>query len=146
MPSDLPFSALIVDDSALIRVAFKAMLKAEFPLATIAAVGSSAEAMAEARLRCYDIALVDIELGDCSGLDLITELRTLTRPPLIIAVSLHKESIFVTRCLLLGARSYVAKGTPWPELFEAIRRTLEGQSYISPGLAKRLSDQSNGLV
>jgi DNA-binding NarL/FixJ family response regulator len=92
--------------------------------------------MAEARLRCFDIALVDIELGDSSGLDLMTELRTLTSPPLIIAVSMHQESIFVTRSMQLGARSYLAKGTPWPELFEAIRRTLEGQSYISFGLAK----------
>jgi DNA-binding NarL/FixJ family response regulator len=136
MSSDLPFSVLIVDDSALVRGAFKAMLKAEFPLATIVAVNSSAEAMAEARLRSYDIALVDIELGDSSGLDLISELRTLTRPPLMIAVSMNQESIFVTRSMQSGASSYVAKGTPWGELFEAIRKTLEGQSYISLGLAK----------
>ena len=136
MPSDLSFSVLIVDDSALVRGAFKAMLKAEFPLARIAAVESSIEAMAEARLHCYDLALVDIELGDSSGLDLMTDLRTLTRPPLMIAISMNQESIFVTRSMQSGASSYVAKGTPWGELFEAIRRTLEGQNYISLGLAK----------
>jgi len=127
---------LIVDDSALVRGAFKAMLKAEFPLARIAAVDSSIEAMAEARLHCYDLALVDIELRDSSGLDLMTDLRTLTRTPLMIAISMNQESIFVTRSMQSGASSYVAKGTPWGELFEAIRRTLEGQSYISLGLAK----------
>jgi DNA-binding NarL/FixJ family response regulator len=124
MPTDLPFSLLIVDDSSVVRAAFKAMLKAEFPLATIAAAGSIIEAMAEARLRCFDIALVDIELGDSSGLDLISELGTLTHPPLMIAVSMHQENIFVTRSMQLGARSYVAKGAPWVELFEAIRSTL----------------------
>ena len=127
---------LIVDHSALVRGAFKAMLKAEFPLARIAAVDSSIEAMAEARLHCYDLAVVDIELGDSSGLDLMTDLRTLTRTPLMIAISMNQESIFVTRSMQSGASSYVAKGTPWGELFEAIRRTLEGQSYISLGLAK----------
>lgn len=118
------------------------MLRGEFPLATIVSTSNCTEAMTEARLHHYDIALVDIELGDRSGMELTTELRTLPDPPRIIAVSMHQEETFVTRTMQLGARSYVAKDAPSQELFDAIRITLEGRSYISRDLAQRFANQS----
>ena len=98
--------------------------------------------MVEARLRNYEIALVDIELGDRSGMELTTELRTLPTPPRIIAVSMHQEETFVSRTMQLGARSYVTKDAPPHELFDAIRSTLEGRSYISRELAQKFADRS----
>jgi DNA-binding NarL/FixJ family response regulator len=98
--------------------------------------------MAEARVRKYAIALVDIELGDRSGMELTMELRTLPDPPRIIAVSMHQEETFVTRTMQLGARSYVTKDAPPHELFDAIRATLEGRSYISRELAQKFAAQS----
>lgn len=142
MHSFPPFNILVVDDNALVREAFTTMLKGEFPQATVVATGTCAEAMAEARSRNYDIALVDIELGDRSGMELTTELRTLSIPPRIVAVSMHQEETFVTRTMQLGARSYVTKDAPPSELFDAIRATLEGRSYISRELAQRFADQS----
>lgn len=137
-----PFSILVVDDHALVREAFTTMLKGEFPEATVIPTGSCAEAMAEARLRKYEIALVDIELGDRSGMELTTELRTLSDPPQIIAVSMHQEETFVTRTMQSGARSYVTKDAPPHELFDAIRCTLEGRSYISSELAQKFAAQT----
>lgn len=140
MRSDSPFHVLIVDDHALVREAFTAMLKIEFPMAVIVSAGTCADAMSEARRIDFDIALVDIELGDRSGMELTTELRTLAKPPRIVAVSMHQEETFVTRTMQLGARSYVAKDAPPKDLFEAIRCTLEGRSFISRELAQRFSD------
>lgn len=137
-----PFNILVVDDHALVREAFTAMLQTHFSQATVASAGTCADAMAEARQRRFHIALVDIELGDRSGLELTTELLMLPEPPLIIAVSMHEEETFVTRTMQLGARSYVAKDAPPGELFEAIRSTLEGRSYISRGLAQRFANRT----
>jgi len=142
MPSPPPLNILVVDDHALVREAFTMMLQGEFPLATVVSAGTCSEAMTEARLHHYEIALVDIELGDRSGMELTTELRMLPDPPRIIAVSMHQEETFVTRTMQLGARSYVAKDAPPQELFDAIRPTLEGRSYISRDLAQRFASQS----
>jgi two-component system, NarL family, invasion response regulator UvrY len=142
MPGNLPFNILVVDDHALVREAFTSMLRTEFPLATVVSAGTCAHAMAEARAHSFQLVLVDIELGDRSGMELTTELRTLPEPPRIIAVSMHQEETFVTRTMQLGARSYVAKDAPPCELFEAIRVTLEGRSYISRELAQKFVDQS----
>ncbi|MEZ5386646.1 MAG: response regulator transcription factor [Prosthecobacter sp.] len=137
-----PFSILVVDDHALVREAFTTMLGSEFPEATVFQTGTCSEAMVEARLRQYSIALVDIELGDRSGMELTTELRTLPVPPRIIAVSMHQEETFVTRTMLLGALSYVAKDAAPRELFDAIRATLEGRRYISRELAQRFAQRT----
>ena len=137
-----PFRILVVDDHALVREAFTTMLRREFPEATVVATGSCAEAMGEARLHSYEIALVDIELGDRSGMELTMELRTLPNPPRIVAVSMHQEETFVTRTLQLGARAYVAKDAPPQELFDAIRYTREGRSYISKDLAQKFAHQT----
>ncbi len=142
MPGNPPFNILVVDDHALVREAFTSMLRTEFPQATVVSAGTCADAMAEARAHSFQLALVDIELGDRSGMELTTELRTLQEPPRIIAVSMHQEETFVTRTMQLGARSYVAKDAPPHELFEAIRVTLEGRSYISRELAQKFVDQS----
>lgn len=142
MASNSPFNILVVDDHALVREAFTSMLRTEFPHAKVVSAGTCAEAMAEARKHPFQLALVDIELGDRSGMELTTELRTLPEPPRIIAVSMHQEETFVTRTMQLGARSYVAKDAPPHELFDAIRATLEGRSYISRELAQRFVDQS----
>jgi two-component system invasion response regulator UvrY len=72
-------------------------------------------------------------------MELTTELRTCREPPRIIAVSMHQEETFVTRTMQLGARSYVAKDAPPHELFDAIRATMEGRSYISRELAQRFA-------
>jgi DNA-binding NarL/FixJ family response regulator len=142
MPGNPPFNILVVDDHALVREAFTSMLRTEFPQATVVSAGTCADAMAEARAHSFQLALVDIELGDRSGMELTTELRTLPEPPRIIAVSMHQDETFVTRTMQLGARSYVAKDAPPHELFEAIRVTLEGRSYISRELAQKFVDQS----
>ena len=142
MPGNPPFNILVVDDHALVREAFTSMLRTEFPQATVVSAGTCADAMAEARAHSFQLALVDIELGDRSGMELTTELRTLPEPTRIIAVSMHQEETFVTRTMQLGARSYVAKDAPPHELFEAIRVTLEGRSYISRELAQKFVDQS----
>ena len=142
MQPNPPFSILVVDDHALVREAFTSMLRGEFPEATVVATGSCAEAMGEARLHTYEIALVDIELGDRSGMELTTELRTLPNPPRVVAVSMHQEETFVTRTLQLGARAYVAKDAPPQELFDAIRYTRDGRSYISKDLAQKFAHQT----
>ncbi len=142
MQANQPFRILVVDDHALVREAFTSMLKTEFPEATVVSTGSCAEAMGEARLHTYEIALVDIELGDRSGMELTTELRTLPNPPRIVAVSMHQEETFVTRTLQLGARAYVAKDAPPQELFDAIRYTRDGRSYISKDLAQKFAHQT----
>lgn len=139
--ASLPFSILVVDDHALVREAFTHILKERYPQARVASAGSGAEAMRELRAEEYDFAMVDIELGDRSGLDLMSELRTLIKPPVVIAVSMHEEEIFVTRTMNLGALAYVAKDAPTQELFQAIEHCMEGKSYISSALAARLEEQ-----
>ena len=118
------------------------MLKAEFPGTIVASAGTCAEALALARANDFQIVLVDIELGDRSGLELITELKVLLNPPRIIAVSMHQEETFVTRTMNLGSRSYVTKDSPPQELFDAIRATMNGRTYISRELAQRFADLS----
>lgn len=140
-PAPLPFSILVVDDHALVREAFTHILKEKFPDAVVASAGSGADAMKELREQKYDLAMVDIELGDRSGLDIMAELRTLAHPPAVIAVSMHEEETFVTRTMNLGALAYVAKDAPTQELFEAITHCMQGKSYISSALARRLEEQ-----
>ena len=142
MQSSHTFKILVVDDHALVREAFTTLLRREFPDATVTSAGSCSEALLAARADTYEIALVDIELGDRSGMELTTELRMLPDAPRVIAVSTHQEETFVTRTLQLGARAYVAKDASSRELFEAIRVVREGRSYISKDLAQRFAHQT----
>ena len=140
-PTVAPLSILVVDDHALVREAFTAMLRGEFPGALVNSAASCAEAMAAVRQQPYEVVLVDIELGDRSGMELTMELRTLQTPPAIVAVSMHQEETFVKRTLQLGACAYVTKDAPPQELFNAIREARSGRSYLSRQLAERIAQR-----
>jgi DNA-binding NarL/FixJ family response regulator len=117
---------LIVDDSPLYLDAARALLEREgVDVAGVASRG--AEAMEQAEALRPDVILVDIVLGEESGLDLVRRLSEDSRADgaALILISTHSEADFSA----LIEESPAAGFIPKPELSaEAIRRVLDGRA------------------
>ncbi|HEX4679809.1 MAG TPA: response regulator transcription factor [Gaiellaceae bacterium] len=115
---------LIVDDSRLYLEAARALLEREG--IDVAGVASeSAEALLQAEALRPDVILVDIVLGEESGLDLVRRLSEDSRAggAALILISTHTEADFSA----LIDESPAAAFIPKPDLSaEAIRRALNG--------------------
>jgi DNA-binding NarL/FixJ family response regulator len=78
-----------------------------------------------------DVAVVDISLKDCSGFDLITEIKQHLPRIEIIVLSMHDSPLYARRALRAGATGYVVKRETTRKICNAIRDVLNGTTYIS---------------
>lgn len=78
-----------------------------------------------------DVAIVDISLKDCSGFDLIAEIKQRAPKVEVIVLSMHNSPLYARRALRAGASGYVVKRETTRKIFHAIRDVLNGGSYIS---------------
>jgi len=78
-----------------------------------------------------DVAVVDISLKDCSGFDLIAEIKQSFPRMEIIVLSMHDSPLYARRALRAGAKGYVVKRETTRKICNAIRDVLDGATYIS---------------
>ncbi len=131
---------LIVDDHPIVRQGISQLINQAPDLI----VAGEADTPHKA-LKCLtsidpDLVMVDISLGDCSGIELLKDLR-IHHPKLpVLVLSMHSESLYAERVLRLGARGYIMKDQATDLLIQAIRQVLAGKVYLSPDMSSRMLD------
>ena len=114
-------SVLLVDDHALIRQGLRRAFEATDDLEVVAEAGSLSEARALERAHTPDVAVVDINLGDGSGIDLVRELRA-ARPTMgLVVLTMYDGDEHVFAALEAGASAFVLKGAPSEDVVAAAR-------------------------
>ena len=127
---------LLVDDHPVVRAGIKQILTDNFD-ADFAEAGNAQEAMAA----CHDVDLVvmDVSMPGRSGIDLITDLSKSCRGTPFLVLSMHEEEQFARRALKAGAAGYVTKTTAATELVRAVKKVLEGGTYVSEKFGEYLA-------
>jgi two-component system, NarL family, invasion response regulator UvrY len=130
---------LIIDDHAVVRRGVSQILAESFPEAQFGEAGSAAEALDLAGRERWDIALIDLNLGNSDGLSLLEQIRRAHPSLPALVLSAYPEEEFAVRCLRLGASGYVTKDSAPDELAGAVRKTLGGGKYVTAALGERLA-------
>jgi DNA-binding NarL/FixJ family response regulator len=128
---------LLVDDHVIVRDALKRLL-GTLGECRIEQATNGAEAAALAGARRFDLIILDLNLPQLGGIELLQRLRQ-TGPHPILVFSMHAELIYVTRALEAGAHGYVSKNAAPEELLTAIRRVAAGGRYIENELAQSIA-------
>ena len=118
-----------MDDHPLVRAALAQLLAGE-GFAPAGQAGSPAEALAHPALATSQLVVVDLALGEESGIDLIKKLCA--RGLAVLVYSMHEGSTVIRRALEAGAGGYVTKREAAESLAAAIRAVLAGVRYLSP--------------
>jgi DNA-binding NarL/FixJ family response regulator len=129
---------LIVDDHEVVREGVKKILDEQPGPITFGEASTASEVLRLVREQDWDIVVLDLTLGERSGLEVLKELKQL-RPRLpVLILSMHSEDQYARRAYKAGATGYITKDNPRAELVKAINKVIEGGVYISPALAERL--------
>lgn len=129
---------LIVDDHEVVRDGVKKILGEQPGAITFGDANTVNEALKLAREQDWDLGLLDLSLGDRSGLEVLKELKQI-RPRLpVLILSMHSEEQYARRAFKAGAAGYITKDSPRAELVKAVTKVMSGGRYISPSLAERL--------
>jgi two-component system invasion response regulator UvrY len=129
---------LIVDDHPVVRNGVKRIIE-EQPVGTVFGEASTGpEAIRLVQQQPWDVAVLDLSLGDASGLEVLKELKQVCPKLPVLILSVHSEEQYARRSFKAGAAGYITKDSPRAELVEAINRVIEGRRYISSTLAEKL--------
>jgi DNA-binding NarL/FixJ family response regulator len=128
---DGALNILLVDDHALFRAGLRILLRQQAPEARIVEAATIPEALLELEAAAaMHLCLLDLSLGENSGLEVLTTLREAAPDTAIIIVSGTTDPAMIHRCLAEGAMSFVPKTMPPQTLAAALRQVLRGESYL----------------
>src|SRR5689334_11948186 len=130
---------LIVDDHPLVREGLANLINQQEDLAVCGEAEDSAEAIAGIARTQPEIGLIDISLKNESGLELVKALTNQFPEVALIVVSMHDEALYSERALRAGAKGYVMKRETTKSVLTAIRRVLQGEIYVSDGVASAMA-------
>jgi two-component system invasion response regulator UvrY len=129
---------LIIDDHEIVRDGLKNILNEQSEDRTFGEAGTPPEALALATEQDWDVVVLDLSLGDRSGLEVLKELKQI-RPQLpVLILSMHSEEQYARRAFKAGAAGYIAKDSSRADLLKAINKVAAGGRYVSPALAEEL--------
>ena len=137
---------LLVDDHAIVRVGLKQMLTDAFDQLDVTEVGTGQEALTKAQDSSWDLVILDINLPDTNGLDVLKKLKALCASLPVVVLSFHPEEQYAVRAMKGGASAYVTKDTAPQELATAVKTVLSGRQYVTPSLAERLESMPSQVA
>lgn len=132
---------LIADDHAIVRQGLIQIISKTNDIALVEEAENGREAIEKAQAIELDVLVVDFDMPEKSGLEVLLEIKAI-RPKLpVIVLSIYSEERFGTRFLKAGASGYLNKASAPQQLVEAIRRVANGGKFISPNLSEQLINE-----
>jgi two-component system invasion response regulator UvrY len=130
---------LIVDDHDIVREGVKQIVSETSDITVAGEARTGAEAIDAVRAGLCDVVILDLNLPDRPGLDVLTQLRALAPALPIVVFSMHEQVSYAARALKSGALAYVTKNTAREHLVPALRKVARGERFLSPELAESLA-------
>jgi two-component system invasion response regulator UvrY len=129
---------LLVENHQVVRDGLKSIFPEQAMPAEFDEVSTGADALRLARGREWDLAIVDISLGDTSGLEVVRAIKQIHPRLPILVLSMHSEEQYARRAYKAGAAGYITKDSSRAEIGSAIAKVIAGGRYISPAFAEHL--------
>lgn len=111
------------------------ILGAQEDMEIVGEAGNGREAVTMCEQLHPDIVVMDVAMPELNGIEAtrrITEAAPHTR---VLALSMHKDSVYVREILRAGARGYLLKDSIDVDLLAAVRAIAKGDGYLSPGVS-----------
>lgn len=135
---------LIVDDHTAIREGLCSLLSREPGFEVCGDVGTVAAALSLVREASPTVAIVDISIGNESGLDLIRRIKEVDDSVRILSWSMYDDLLYAERALGAGAMGFINKRESTRKIVEAIRTIKDGDVYLSERMKNHMIHRSVG--
>jgi DNA-binding NarL/FixJ family response regulator len=126
---------LLADDHAMVRKGFRLILEAQPDMEIAGEAGNGREAVDLAEKLHPDVVVMDVAMPELNGIEATRRLAASSPHTRVLALSMHKDSVYVREILRAGARGYLLKDSIDTDLINAVRAVAKGDGYLSPGVS-----------
>jgi DNA-binding NarL/FixJ family response regulator len=134
-----PIRILTVDDHPLIRVGIATLVAPESDMKVVGEAANGREGIAKFREYIPDVTLMDLQMPDMNGIDVMIAIRDEFPEARIIVLTTYTGDVQVFRALKAGAQAYVTKNLVHKELLQTIRAVHAGRKTLSPEVAAQVA-------
>jgi len=135
---------LLADDHRMLREGLsRSMTEEGFDVVGEATDGVEAVAMAE--LLLPDVILMDVSMPNCDGVEACRQVKAHNSKSRVVMLTMHVDKEVLTNAIRAGATGYLIKDCSTQEIAEAVRMAANGDTVLSPQLAKSMLDEVRRL-
>jgi len=129
---------IIADDHKIFREGLAELLNKEKEILVKGDAGNKIELMELLKMHEVDVIIMDIDMGETSGIDLTANIKTERPDVKVLALSMHGDKNYIVKMLEAGANGYILKNAGKEEMLNAIRTVASGNTYFSSQVSSKL--------
>ncbi len=129
---------MIVDDQAIVRLGFQALLESQPDLSVLAVAGDGREAVRLASSIEVDVVLMDVRMPLMGGIEATRALQQLSNPPRVLILTTFDLDEYVYDALRAGASGFLLKDATPELILDAVRVIGAGEALLAPAVTRRL--------
>ena len=137
---EAPIRVVIVDDQAMVRQGFGALLDAQADITVVGSAEDGSEVVDLTRRTQPDVILMDIRMPRLNGLDATRAVKAMPGlvHPRIIMLTTFDADEYVFSALRAGASGFLLKDATAEDMITAVRVVAGGESLLAPSVTRRL--------
>ncbi|MBW8092975.1 response regulator transcription factor [Streptomyces hygroscopicus subsp. hygroscopicus] len=138
----MTIKVIIVDDQAMVRAGFAALLAAQSDIDVVGEAPDGREGVRVSRRTHPDVVLMDVRMPEMDGLAAARQLldppRGVTHRPKVLMLTTFDVDDYVYEALRAGASGFLLKDAPPADLISAVRVVAAGEALLAPSVTRRL--------
>jgi two-component system, NarL family, invasion response regulator UvrY len=131
-------TVLIADDHAMLRTGLRHYLEQDSSITAIGEAATGADTLQQLRDGQWDLVILDINMPDRSGIDILRHIRASHPNTRVLVMSGFSEKQYAINVLRAGASGYLAKDQAPEEFMRAVHAVLAGRRFVSARLSEML--------
>ena len=137
---------LIAEDQSMLRDAMSTLLSMEDSVESVLQAKDGKEAIDLISTNDIDVAILDVEMPEATGLDVLEYIRSNNIDCKVVIVTTFKRMGYFERAIKNNVDAYVLKDRSIDELMKTINTVLAGHKEYSPELMENIFNSHNPLT
>jgi two-component system response regulator NreC len=128
----------LADDHTIVRQGLAKLLEGEPNLKVVGEAENGREAVSKVDALRPDVVLMDIAMPILNGIEATRQIKKICPETKIIILSMHSHDRYINELFGLGASGYLLKNSTRIDIIRAIEAALDGDTYMSPSISRRV--------
>ena len=141
MSADAPIRVFLLDDHEVVRSGVRALLESSDGIEVAGEAATATEALARVGPTTPDVAILDVQLPDGSGVEVCRTIRSEHPSVRCLMLTSFADDEALFDAILAGASGYLLKQVRGTDIVDAVRRVAAGQSLLDPTLTGRILER-----